>query len=144
MELKSPETPHPWESWHMPSPLQKCGNLDTSNSNLTQPCGWGGGPGVVALATREQSAPIVPKARLLHVESAHNLQSPGVPSHTQVREPQSAMRCQEQPPVQGFMESPQCNGGHEPEWPTPEIREKGANAAWSLDKWRSSSGRNHL
>ena len=20
MELKSPETPHPWESWHMPSP----------------------------------------------------------------------------------------------------------------------------
>ena len=29
------------------------------------------------------------------------LQSPGVPSHTQVREPQSAMRHQEQPPVQG-------------------------------------------
>ena len=29
------------------------------------------------------------------------LQSPGVPSHTQVREPQSAMRRQEQPPVQG-------------------------------------------
>ena len=28
------------------------------------------------------------------------LQSPGVPSHTQVREPQSAMRRQEQPPVQ--------------------------------------------
>ena len=30
------------------------------------------------------------------------LQSPGVPSHTQVREPQSAMRRQEQPPVRGF------------------------------------------
>ena len=102
MELKSPETPYPWESWHMPSPLQKCENLDTSNPNLTQPCGLGGGPGVVALAAREQSAPIVPKARLLHVELAHNLQSPGVPSHTQVREPQSAMRRQEQPPVQGF------------------------------------------
>ena len=29
------------------------------------------------------------------------LQSPGVPSHTQVREPQNAMRRQEQPPVQG-------------------------------------------
>ena len=29
------------------------------------------------------------------------LQCPGVPSHTQVREPQSAMRRQEQPPVQG-------------------------------------------
>ena len=73
------------------------------------------GPGCVALATREQSAPTVPKARLLHVELAHNLQFPGVPSHTQVREPQSAMRRQEQPPVQGFVESPQCNGGHEPE-----------------------------
>ena len=55
-----------------------------------------------ALATRQQSAPIVPKARLLHVELAHNLQSPGVPSHTQVREPQSAMRRQKQPPVQGL------------------------------------------
>ena len=30
----------------------------------------------------------------------NHLQSPGVPSHTQVREPQSAMRRQEQPPVQ--------------------------------------------
>ena len=40
MELKSPETPHPWETQHMPSPpIQKCGNLDTSNPNLTQPCG---------------------------------------------------------------------------------------------------------
>ena len=76
--------------------------LDISNPNLTQPYGWGGGLGVVALATLEQSAPIVPKDRLLHDELAHNLQSPGVPSHTQVREPQSAMRRQEQPPVQGF------------------------------------------
>ena len=100
MELKSPETPHPREPGHMAWPQpQKCGNLDTSSPNLTQPCGWGGGPGVVALATREQSAPIVPIARLLHVELAHNLQSPGIPSHTQVREPQSAMRRQEQPPV---------------------------------------------
>ena len=32
----------------------------------------------------------------------NHLQSPGVPSHTQVREPQSAMRHQEQPPVQGL------------------------------------------
>ena len=30
----------------------------------------------------------------------NHLQSPGVPSHTQVRGPQSAMRHQEQPPVQ--------------------------------------------
>ena len=36
-----------------------------------------------------------------HVELAHNLQSPDIPSHTQVREPQSAMRSQEQPRVQG-------------------------------------------
>ena len=71
----------------------------------------------------------------------NDLQSPGVPSHTQVREPQTAMRHQEQPVVQGFVESPQCNGDHEPEWPTPEIRKKGANAAVSLDKWRSSSGK---
>ena len=42
---------------------------------------------------------IVRITRLLHVELAHNLQSPGIPSHTQVREPQSAMRRQEQPPV---------------------------------------------
>ena len=101
MELKSPETPHPREPQHMPRPpTQKCGNLDTSSPNLTQPCGSGRGPGVIALATREQSAPIVPIARLLNVELAHNLQSPGIPSHTQVRGPQSAMRCQEQPPVQ--------------------------------------------
>ena len=32
----------------------------------------------------------------------NHLQSPGVPSHTQVREPQNAMRHQEQPPVQGL------------------------------------------
>ena len=32
----------------------------------------------------------------------NHLQSPGVPSHTQVREPQSAMRHQEQPLVQGL------------------------------------------
>ena len=40
MELKSPETPHPREPQHMPRPpTQKCGNLDTSSPNLTQPCG---------------------------------------------------------------------------------------------------------
>ena len=49
------------------------------------------GPGVVALAAREQSAPMVPKARVLHVKLARNLQSPGVPSHAQVREPQRAL-----------------------------------------------------
>ena len=32
----------------------------------------------------------------------NHLQSPGVPSYTQVRDPQSAMRHQEQPPVQGL------------------------------------------
>ena len=105
MGLKSPKTPYPWETQHMPAPPppphQKCGNLDTSKSKLAHPYGWGMGPGVVALATREQSAPTVPIARLLHVQLAHNFQSPGIPSHTQVREPQSAMKHQEQPPVQG-------------------------------------------
>ena len=33
-----------------------------------------------------------------------------------------------------FVESPQCNGGHEPEWPTPEIWEKAANVARSLNR----------
>ena len=101
-ELKSPKLHTSRKTSTCQAPLQKCRNLDTSNPNLTQPCGWGGGPGVVALATREQSAPIVPKAWLLRVELAHNLHSPGVPFHTQVREPPSAMRRQEQPPVQGF------------------------------------------
>ena len=100
MELKSPKTLHPWETQHVPNhPNQKCGNLDTSSPNLTQPCALGRGLGVIALATCEQSAPIVPIAQLLHVELAHNLQSPGIPSHTQVREPQSAPRCQGQPLV---------------------------------------------
>ena len=143
MELKSPQTPHPWESWYMPSPPLKMweSRYFKPQPHPTMWLRWGSG--VVALATCEQSAPIVPKAWLLHIELAHSLQSPGVPSHTQVREPQSAMRRQEQPPckVLGF---PQCNGGHEPEWPTLEIWEKGANAALSLDKWRSSSGRNYL
>ena len=58
--LKSPKLHTPGKVGTCPPPLQKSGNLDTSNHNLTQPCGWGGGPGVVALATREQSAPIVP------------------------------------------------------------------------------------
>ena len=61
----------------------------------------------------------------------NHLQSPGVPSHTQVREPQSAMRCQEQPPVQGLwgprsaMEvmnqsgQPQKSGKRRPMWPAP-------------------------
>ena len=68
------------------------------------------GPDVIALATHEQSAPIVPIAQLLHVELAHSLQFPGIPSHTQVREPQSAMRHQEQPRCE-LVRSPQCNGG---------------------------------
>ena len=99
--LKSPETHTPRRLGTWQAPTQKFGNLDTSSPSLTQPCGWGGGPGVVALATREQSAPIVPIARLLHVELAHNLQSLGIPSHIQVREPQSAMSRHEQPPVKG-------------------------------------------
>ena len=60
-----------------------------------------------------------------------HLQSPGVPSHTQVREPQSAMRHQEQPPVQGLwsphsaMEvmnqsgQPRKSGRGRPMWPAP-------------------------
>ena len=103
MELKIPRnSTHLGNSAHAKPPTQKCGNLDTSNPNLTQPCGLGRDPGVVALATREQSAPVVPIAWLLHVELAHNPQSPDIPSRTQVREPQSAVRRQEQPPVQGF------------------------------------------
>ena len=54
----------------------------------------------------------------------------GIPSHTQVREPQSAMRCQEQPPVQGSgprsaMEAmnqsgqPRNSRKRGPMWPTP-------------------------
>ena len=102
MELKSPETPHPWETQHLPSPPPKNVGISilpapTSPNHVAE----AGGPGVVALATHEQSAPIVPIARLLHVELAHNLQSPDIPSHTQVRGPQSAMRGQEQPQVQG-------------------------------------------
>ena len=98
---KEPQNSTPLgNSAHAKPPTQKCGNLDISNPNLTQPCGGGRGPGVVALATHEQLAPIVPIARLLHVELAYNLQSPGVPFHTQVREPQSAMRPQEQLLVQ--------------------------------------------
>ena len=91
MELKSPETPHPREPGHMPwPPPQKCGNLDTSNPNLTQPCGWGGGPGVVALVTRELSVPVGP----LHVELAHDHRSPGIPCHTQVWGPRRrASKC---------------------------------------------------
>ena len=61
----------------------------------------------------------------------NHLQSPGVLSHTQVREPQSAMRCQEQPPVQGLwnphsaMEAmnqsgqPRKSGKRRPMWPAP-------------------------
>ena len=61
----------------------------------------------------------------------NHLQSPGVPSHTQVREPQSAMRHQEQPPVQGLwsprsaMEvmnqsgQPRKSGKRRPMWPAP-------------------------
>ena len=95
MELKSPETPHPWETQHMPSPPPPKMRESRYFKPQHHPTMWlRRGPGVVALANREQSAPIVP--------SPHNVQSPGVPSHTQVREPQSAMRRQEQPPVQGF------------------------------------------
>ena len=57
------------------------------------------GPGVVALVAHGQSAQIVPIARLLHVELAHDLQSLGIPSRTQVWKPQSAMGCWERPPV---------------------------------------------
>ena len=67
---------------------------------------------------------IVPITRLLHVESTHNLQSPGIPSHTQMREPQSAMRRQEQPPVQGFR-VPAVQWKHEPEWPTRNSGKRG-------------------
>ena len=60
-----------------------------------------------------------------------HLQSPGVPSHTQVREPQSAMRRQEQPPVQGLSSprsavevmnqsgQPWKSGKRRPMWPAP-------------------------
>ena len=46
--------------------------------------------------------------------------------------------------MEGSVGSLQCSGGHELEWPAPEIREEGANAARSLDKWRSGFGGNHL
>ena len=61
----------------------------------------------------------------------NHLQSPGVPSHTQVRVPQSAMRHQEQPRVQGLwspcsaMEvmnqsgQPRKSGKRRPMWPAP-------------------------
>ena len=100
MELKSPKLHTLWNLGTCPwPPTPKCGNLNTSSPNLTQPCGWGRGPGVITLATHEQSAPIVPITRLLHVELAHNLQSPGIPSHTQLWGTQSAIRHQEQPLV---------------------------------------------
>ena len=62
---------------------------------------------------------IVPKARLLHVELAHNLQSPGIPSHTQVREPQSAMRRLEQPPAMNQSGQPWNSGKRGPMRPAP-------------------------
>ena len=95
MELKSPKTPHPRETQHMPSPPPK----NAGTSILQTPTS----PNHVAEAGVRVSSPqqpmssqptIVPIAWLLHVELAHNLQSPGIPSHTQVTEPQSAMRCQ--------------------------------------------------
>ena len=39
-----------------------------------------------------------------------------------------------------FVESPQCNAGHEPEWPTPEIQEKAANVARSLNPSGTKGG----
>ena len=141
---KKPQTPHPKGNWHMPSPLQKSGNLDTSNPNLTQPCGRGGGPGVVALATREQSANNSPHRPAPTCRAGP--QSP-VPGHSPPHSGERASECNEAPGTTSgarFVESPQCNGGHEPEWSTPEFWEKGANEARSLDKWRSNSGRNHL
>ena len=144
IELKSPKTPHPWETQHMPSPPPKNAGISILPAPTSpNQCGWGGGPGVIALATRELSAPIVPIAQLLHVEFAHNLQSPGIPSHTQVREPQSAMRHQEQPPVQG-VEVPAVQWRPWTRVANPGIPGKGANVARSLDKWRSNSGRSHL
>ena len=38
-ELKSPKLHTPRKPSTCQAPLQKCGNLDTSNPNLTQPCG---------------------------------------------------------------------------------------------------------
>ena len=61
----------------------------------------------------------------------NHLQSPGVPSHTQVREPQSAMRHQEQSLVQGLWSPrsamevmnesgrPRKSGRGRPMWPAP-------------------------
>ena len=118
-------------SAHAKPPTQKCGNLDTSSLNLTQPCGWGGGPGVVALVTREQSAPIVPIARLLHVELAHNQQSPW---HSLPHSGERASECNEAPGTtsgaswwgpRSAMEAmnqsgqPRNSGKRGPMWPAP-------------------------
>ena len=100
MELKGPKL-------HILGNLGTCPDPHPKNAGIsmlptpTSPslAAEAGALGVVALATRELSAPIVPMGRILHVELAHDLQSPGIPSHTQVWGPQSAMRRQEQPPV---------------------------------------------
>ena len=85
MELKSPETPHPRETQHMPRaphPKMRESRYFQPQPHPTMWLRWG--PGCRRPATHEQSAPIVPNAQLLHVELAHNLQSPGIPCHTQV------------------------------------------------------------
>ena len=115
MELKGPKAPHPWEAQRMPSPPP----INAGITILLAPTFPGCvGLGVVALAAHEQSAPMVPIARLLHVELARSLQSPGIPSRTRVRGPRGAggagggLWCR-------VLGSPQCNGGHESGWPTP-------------------------
>ena len=104
MELKGPETPHPWETQHLPSPPPKNAGISMLQTSASPNHVAEAGAGCHRPSAREQSTPIVPIARLLHVRLAHNLQSPDIPSHTRVRESQSAMRRQEQPPVQGVQD----------------------------------------
>ena len=102
VELKSPKLHTPGEVGTCRPPLQKSGNLDTSNPNLTQPCGRGGGPGVVALATREQWANNSPHRPAPTCRVGP--QSP-VPRHSLPHSGERASECNEaleQPPGQGL------------------------------------------
>ena len=77
--------PHPREPGRMPWPPTSRIRGSRCFQPRPHPTMWLGTGCVIALATRGLSSLMVPIAQLLHVELAHDLQSPGIPSHTHVR-----------------------------------------------------------
>ena len=80
--------------------------------------------GVIALATREQLANNSPQS--LAPTCQVGPQAP-VSWHSLPHSGERASECNEAPGTTSGTRywSPQCNGGHEPEWPTPEIQKRG-------------------